>query len=542
MASTIDPKTGLPITNQAIPTSALSTPQTPLTITPPADTTPILTSAMNTGGSYTQQAQESTLLDQQAAQAQQDRVAGAGTVADLTRMAGGRLQERANLAQTNGENDLLKQISGYNTQAQGLIREATAIPLQTGAAYQGSSGIQAGVASVNRDLLQRNALQSLTLAQSTAIAQGNYDVAKNLADQQVNAKYAQIDAEIAAKKINEEAMYKNITDPAIKRADSAKNELLKRQLEERMAQTKREEEAKDEKKAQELELKNLSLSIGKNGAPASVVSKIANAKSFNDAVIAAAPYMQSLTDKADLSYKLAQTAKIYNDIKNDNAVSGGNVAPEQSLAYAQQYASTGQIPTGLPKGSFGKIAMYAKELPKPDGTLVDMNTGVRPSKLSADEEKGIGATYDIVNKKLPLLIEKFNSNYTGVLGGLGGLAYTSQDRQDFETTRGEVLNLLLQARSGATVSPQEYDRYSKLIPTSFNQPFFLGSDGAKKLQSLQNSLNDTLNSKLSTSGASIYGYSKVKTSDGVERTVGDIIEANGIRGRINHDGTVTQVQ
>lgn len=542
MASTIDPTTGLPITNQAIPTSALSTPQTPLTVVPPADTTPILNSALNTGASTVQQGLDAVTLEQKAAQEQQKRVEGAGTVADLTRMAGGRLQERANLSQTNGENELLKQISGYNTQAQGLVREATAIPLQTGQAYQGSSGTQAGVASVNRDLLQRNALQSLTLAQSAAIAQGNYDVAKNLADQQVNAKYAQIDAEIAAKKINEEAMYKNVTDPAIKRADSAKNELLKRQLEERMAQTKREEEAKDEKKAQELELKNLSLSIGKNGAPASVVSKIANAKTFNDAVIAAAPYMQSLTDKADLSYKLAQTAKIYNDIKNDNAVSGGNVDPSQSLAYAQQYASTGLIPTGLPKGSFGKIAMYAKELPKPDGTLVDINTGVRPSKLSADEEKGIGATYDIVNKKLPLLIDKFNSNYTGVLGGIGGAIYTTQDRQDFETTRGEVLNLLLQARSGATVSPQEYDRYSKLIPTSFNQPFFLGSDGAKKLQSLQNSLNDTLNSKLSTSGASIYGYSKVKTSDGVERTVGDIIEANGIRGRINHDGTVTQVQ
>lgn len=40
MASTIDPTTGLPITNQAIPTSALSTPQTPLQVPTPVDLTP----------------------------------------------------------------------------------------------------------------------------------------------------------------------------------------------------------------------------------------------------------------------------------------------------------------------------------------------------------------------------------------------------------------------------------------------------------------------------------------------------------------------
>lgn len=305
MASTIDPKTGLPITNQAIPTSALSTPQTPLTITPPADTTPILNSALNTGASTVQQGLDAVTLEQKAAQEQQKRVEGAGTVADLTRMAGGRLQERANLAQTNGENELLKQISGYNTQAQGLIREATAIPLQTGAAYQGSSGTQAGVASVNRDLLQRNALQSLTLAQSAAIAQGNYDVAKNLADQQVNAKYAQIDAEIAARKINEEALYKNVTDPAIKKA-----------LEARMALTKKEEQMQVEKRETEKSISDIGMTLRKYGASDSVVKDVLSSTNIDDAIIKAGSNLrdpkallelQSL--KADIALKQAQTAK-----------------------------------------------------------------------------------------------------------------------------------------------------------------------------------------------------------------------------------------
>lgn len=299
MASTIDPTTGLPITNQAIPTSALSTPQTPLTITPPADTTPILNSALNTGASTVQQGLDAVTLEQKAAQEQQKRVEGAGTVADLTRMAGGRLQERANLAQTNGENELLKQISGYNTQAQGLIREATAIPLQTGAAYQGSSGTQAGVASVNRDLLQRNALQSLTLAQSAAIAQGNYDVAKNLADQQVNAKYAQIDAEIAARKINEEALYKNITDPAIKKA-----------LEARMALTKKEEQAIAEQKAEANKISDLIINAQQQGASPDMITKAQKARTPLEAAAALGVYAGNYVQN---EYIKSQTAKNYAD-------------------------------------------------------------------------------------------------------------------------------------------------------------------------------------------------------------------------------------
>ena len=48
MASTIDPKTGLPITNQAIPTSALSTPQTPIVpVTPQYDVNGITTGAIS---------------------------------------------------------------------------------------------------------------------------------------------------------------------------------------------------------------------------------------------------------------------------------------------------------------------------------------------------------------------------------------------------------------------------------------------------------------------------------------------------------------
>jgi hypothetical protein len=357
--------------------------------------------------------------------------------------------------------------------------------------------------------------------------QGDLALAQDQIAKAVDLKYKQEESRIAILKQQYDMNKDKLESIDKKRADAINLAI------------KREDQAVAEKKANEKDMQTLSLTVAKNGAPQNVVAQLSKAKSFNDAVAIAAPYLQSASDKADLNYKIAQTAKIYNDMRNDSSLHSD---PSMSLAYAQQYASTGLIPTGLPKNSFGKIAQYAKELPKPNGSLVDINTGVRPSKLGAEEEKGISATYDIVNNKLPLLLEKFNKINTGVLGGLGGMVLTSQDRQDFETTRGEILNLLLQARSGATVSPQEYQRYSDLIPTTFNQAFFFGSDGANKINSLQNSLNATLDSKLKTSGASIYGYSKVDIG-GKEYVVGSMVTSpDGKTGRINPDGTVTLVQ
>lgn len=438
----------------------------------------------------------------------------------------------------NSVNSLAAQLRQLNAQAQGLQLDTLAKQQGEINKATGQNITQQAVARNTADATRENLINMATIGIKTAIAKADYDTAKSYADQMVDAKYSQMEANLKSKEIQFKWAMEQDLAPAQKKAADAYQRQLDAQKQEML-----------DKKAEKKEVKALSLDIagklasnGITGANASkIMDSITNAKSFNEAVIAAAPYMQSASDRADVSYKIAQTAKIYNDIKNEAANGGSNLDPAQTLAYAQQYASTGQIPTGIPKGSFGVIAQYAKETPKAKGTLVDVNTGVRPSKLGAEEEKGISATYDIVNNKLPILMEKFNKINTGIVGGILGNVYTTQDRQDFETTRGEILNLLLQARSGATVSPQEYERYSKLIPTSFNQPLFLGSDGSKKLNSLQKSLNDTLGSKLKTSGASIYGYSKVDIN-GKEYTVGDMVNAGGKTGRINPDGTVTLVQ
>ncbi len=223
---------------------------------------------------------------------------------------------------------------------------------------------------------------------------------------------------------------------------------------------------------------------------------------------------------------------------------GGAVANENLLAYASQYSDTGKLPSPselkLAGLTVGQVTSYAKQVPKPNGALVSTNTGTKSSSLSPTQEAGIQAMSEIVNSTLPNLKEVFPKIATGVLGGLGGMIWTSQDKQNYLTWRAEFLSKLLVARSGAAVTEQEYQRYSDLLPTTFNQPFFTGADGLKKLNALDTSMKSSLNSTLNNQQLSIYGYSKVNVN-GEPHTVGEVLDIGGTKYRVLPDGTLTDV-
>lgn len=213
-------------------------------------------------------------------------------------------------------------------------------------------------------------------------------------------------------------------------------------------------------------------------------------------------------------------------------------------SYAMQYSDTGKLPSpaelkqsGL---SIGQVTLLAKQSPKPNGALVSTNTGVKSSSLSLAQEEGILAMSEIVRDTLPALQEKFPKLYTGLLGGIGGAIYTTQDRQDYRTFRQEFLNKLLKARSGSTVTPQEYDRYQSLLPGEFNQSFFFGSDGLKKLNSLSTAMKSSLDGALNNQQLSIYGYSKANVN-GEPRTIGEILNIGGVKYKVLPDGTLTDI-
>lgn len=292
-------------TKSAISTSALSTPQIPFIPAPVADVSNIYNQAIQTGAGITQQAVDVATAEQAAQQARDKQMSESNTIASLTMQKGQQGQDLASAYQSGGVNDLYKQLSGYNVEAQGLQRQSLANPLQQQNQAIGTGRVQGQVDQITAQNQRDIALKQLTLAQSAAIAQGNYDVAKNLADQQVNAKYAQIDAEIAARKINEEALYKNVTDPAIKKA-----------LEARMALTKKEEQMQVEKKEVEKSISDIGMTLRKYGVSDSVVKDVLSSTNIDDAIIKAGnnlrdpkAVLELQALKTDIALKQAQIAK-----------------------------------------------------------------------------------------------------------------------------------------------------------------------------------------------------------------------------------------
>lgn len=220
------------------------------------------------------------------------------------------------------------------------------------------------------------------------------------------------------------------------------------------------------------------------------------------------------------------------------------------IGYAQQYASTGQIPTGLTAAgvSFGRIAEIAKDLPKPDGAIVDSNTGVAPSNLSDGQKQGIVAMSEIVQQTLPRMNELWqkaqmtNLGGTGIVGGVSSKLIPSQAMTEYLQARDEFLSKLLVARSGAAVTEQEYTRYAALVPSAFNNSLFLGSSGDTKLNGLQTLMSTDLDNKLNSNQLTIYGYSTVDAG-GQQYKVGEVITNEyGQKGIVQPDGQITPIQ
>lgn len=249
----------------------------------------------------------------------------------------------------------------------------------------------------------------------------------------------------------------------------------------------------------------------------------------------------ALAPDLNLLLKDAQIKNIYSEIekRQQDGVNGG-LDPAQLIGYAQEYAANGKIPTGIPKGSFGVISQYAKELPKQKGQIISVSTGVTPTGNDT-LQNGIGqvaSAIDLAKQLKDLETKRYKGIIAGSIGGILG----SDAQADYMNTRTQIIDLLARARSGAALTQDEEDRYSSMLPGRFSNPFFVfGQDPQKKIDNFINTLTSDINTKASTQGWAINGLTKVKTSAG-EFTVGDIIDINGLKGRINADGSVTEIK
>lgn len=302
--------------------------------------------------------------------------------------------------------------------------------------------------------------------------------------------------------------------------------------------------------ANEKEQRGYMAEAAANGADTATLDAIRNAKSPQEALFVAGDFIGKLDREAKLaniaqSYSSIRTnelqqAKLLAELNADNTGNSGDL-----VAYAQQFAETGKLPSVSELKQSGlnvsQVTEYAKQAPKPDGAILSISTGIKPTTLSDEQEKGITAMNEIVSKTIPTLKDRFGKINTGLIGGLSGLIYTSQDRQDYNTFRQEFLSKLLVARSGAAVTEQEYNRYAKMLPSEFNQMFFLGADGMKKLNALEDSMKINLNNTLNSTQTAIQGYSKVNIPSLGEKKVGEIIDIGGEQYRVLPDGTLTDI-
>jgi len=275
----------------------------------------------------------------------------------------------------------------------------------------------------------------------------------------------------------------------------------------------------------------------KNGAPLDVLQKIGQARSVTEANILASDYMQ---DPLDVAYKKAQIAKINKDIETSGIGESLGTDAASLIAYAQQYAADGKIPTGIPKGSFGIIAQIAKETPKQKGQIIDVNTGVVPTgdTTLATSLAGLSSVVDLAKQLKELDKERIG----GVLGGVTGKVLGSSAQTKYLDLRSQIIDLLSRARSGAALTIQEEERYSKMLPGRFSESFFLGADSDVKIDNFIRNISSDLDNKARAKGWAVYGISTVDTPAG-KKTVGETVELpNGVKGRINADATVTTTE
>ena len=349
-------------------------------------------------------------------------------------------------------------------------------------------------------LAQKNAnAAAIGLLQARALGlQGQVATAQDTVNRAVDLKYQTIQNSLDVYRAQLEAL-----TPQLNKEERVLQQAQTVLLQQRQQQI---EDAKNNEK----QIQNLMLEAAKSGVTDNnLLNAISSAKTYTQALQLATPAIakvQKQSNDLDIAYKQAQIANIRSQI-SDRASSGSGSAadPATILAYAQQYAASGQIPTGIPKGSFGVISQVAKELPKPTGTLVDINTGVKPSKLNEGQMSGITALFDVVNKAQELK-ELDKNRIGGIIPGILGKITGSQAQSQYLSTRNEIVDLLARARSGAALTQTELNQYENKLPGRFSEPFGLGTDSQVAIDNFIKSIRGSLNSKLQLNGVEIIGY------------------------------------
>lgn len=284
---------------------------------------PLATPTYNTNGVVLQGNQAGADIINQANIAEQNYQAklaenkkGYSEYANMQTLLGGKGQatlDAYNQKDTSGEslNDIYKQISGYKARAENLDLDKSKAYLQTQQESIGTGRTDAGIAPLDAAKQRAIAIEKLSLAQDTNIAMAKYDAAKNYADQLVNAKYDQIQADITAKLTNLQALKDFDLTPAQEKARLAREEKLNA-----------EKLANEDKRINEKAISDLIIQASSQNAPQTLLAKakdlqLKGAKSSEVAMVLGqygGDYYKTELLKQQIATEKAQRAKIYSEI------------------------------------------------------------------------------------------------------------------------------------------------------------------------------------------------------------------------------------
>lgn len=280
-------------------------------------------------------------------------------------------------------------------------------------------------------------------------------------------------------------------------------------------------------------------------APTSLIAKAKSIMdaggSANEVASVLGSYTMTPLERLQLNKLNAEITKLNNENNQSNKVVDG--VNEDLTAYASQYADTGKLPSPaelkLSGLSVGQVTSFAKQVPKPKGSIVSTLTGAKSGSVGATVQDDLQRLYNITElaKELEELDKK---RVGGVISGVVGKVAGSNDQATYLTKRKAIVDDISRMQSGAALTDDEVQFYQDYLPGRFSEAFFLGQDSDKKIKNFRSTMENKLNNSLSNNGLSIYGFSNVKVGD-TDRKVGDIIDIGGENYRVLPDGTLTDI-
>lgn len=241
--------------------------------------------------------------DEDAIQANLD--SGATTITDLMKSIGNEDQLKETAYAANGVDDAKKAADDYSAQIDAEKEANTrAVQKLQQSNPQGlsSNAIQAKIDEITRDSTSKQA----DLAILQAASQNKYATASAIADRQVEAQLEPMKAQLDAAQF----LYDN-------------NKWLFDKADAKVLSDQQREY--DDAKQNADDIKNLKLTLAKNGAPASVLNTLTNTKDLNTALNNPdiTQYFTSASDKLDLQLKRLQIAKASDDLSSDTSSVNG---------------------------------------------------------------------------------------------------------------------------------------------------------------------------------------------------------------------------